>query len=218
MTDSLFVKQNSLLKFAFVFLAIILVFLSRISILIFLIIFNLFLFLPDFVVIKKYFKTLSRLSFFWIAYLISGLIMDINFLVQINFLIRFLLMLQLSVYIQSSFTINSVLQDFKFFRNNFLFQSIILFLMYFNTIFASLSTQFKSFKYKDLSLKEKFSLSVIDRIMLLLKEVFDNSLELKKAMPVIDFENIQNVETGFFTYPNLYLFYIITIYVLLLSV
>jgi hypothetical protein len=175
-----------------------------------LLVFNVLAFLPTFSIVKTFFSTVLRLSFFWIFYLLSGIIFDIPFDRQVDFLLRLLLMLQLSVFISKSFALELFVSDMKPFIKYRLTRYLTYFFLYVNSIFKYIINHYKQAELD----KERLSKDYLKKIMLLIKSVFDNTEEIKKDLPEIE---ITDRERAFFTFSNLYLFYIITAYTLAIS-
>ena len=216
MADNLFQRQNIYLKIYFVLLLFLIVIFSRFNTVSHSIIINFIIFLPVPNIIVSFLKILLKLSFFWIFYLLSGLLLNVPFEKQLDFLVRIIIMLQVSVFLQKSITFERFMSDTRLFLRYEFFQHIVHFLLYFNAIFEHLINHFHESDLLKSSLKEGLSSNYIKKIVFMIKSIFDKSDEIKDDLPEIP--HTINASPPFFTFANLYLFYTITLYTLVLSI
>jgi len=87
MTNELFHKQHVYLKLCFVVMVLLAVCFLHTGKIGWLILLNICFFLPDKNINLLYFKTLLRLSLFWIMYLFFGILFNIPYDKQVDFLL-----------------------------------------------------------------------------------------------------------------------------------
>jgi len=203
MANDFFLRQNVLLKVCLVAWAVAITLLCRAGIVGLLILFNLIAFLPARELNASFLRTVVKLSFFWIFYLLSGLVFNITFDSQVGFMLRVLLMLQLSVFLQKSISFESMLQETKPLLKYRLYQNIVYFMMYFGSIFKYITERYKN------DMPKKLSKKYFERLLLVIKSVLDSTESIKESLPQIDAENIRRAP---FTWSNLYLLCMVAFY------
>ena len=125
MNESIFKKQNIIYKFTFISLGIFYAFVLKPDIIFLLIILNILILLIDSKLLISWLDTLKKLSFFILSYLVFSTIFDIDFLTQVGFLLKLGYLLQLSVFFTKSSSINCILYDLRYFRNNSIFNQTL---------------------------------------------------------------------------------------------
>ena len=227
-----FLLQHSLLKFIWVFLVIFLVFVGKRYNLALLLCLNLIYFLPQKSIIFTFFKTVLRLSFFWISYLIMGLLFDLSFTKQISFILTFLCSLQVSVFCLMAFNLDNLNHDFKLQDSNHVKNHIkiiigklfvfITLVSYFLLIFKARYTEI----VKSVPARKRFSITYIENILIgikeLLNDVFNEDIRINtisKEVTTDDYSIRYNQSTtySFFNKYNLYGYYFITLNIILIS-
>ena len=208
MTNSFFQKQHIYLKILYIIIVLIIIFKTEMMVTLFFFLLNILFFFP---ILVPFLKTIIKLSYFWIFYLICGMIFKVDFMVQINFLLCMIFMLQISVFMQKTICFQVLIHDMKPFLKFKFFQAIILFFLYLNSSFKYLSNSFKEVELETVSLKNKFSFSYIERIIQIIKSVFENTNSRNK---VDIFEPNKELALGTRFWANLYIAIIILNYLI----
>ncbi|MDD4156064.1 MAG: hypothetical protein PHY08_05765 [Candidatus Cloacimonetes bacterium] len=234
--SNFFLNQNTYLKLIWVFLSLFLIFLWRNHNLYLILFFNIIFLLPQVSILVLFFKTIIKFSFLWISYLIMGLVFSIPFYTQINFLISFLCMLLISIFCLKSFDFEGISKDFRLHSsqsNNSIIKSkflslvsLFILIQYFFEVFKSKMSEFKKTNLK----VNKLSIGYLESIIIQVKDIIEvfygkipqyiNRFENEVYSNVIsnNKEMQLSVSYSFFSFHNLYLYYFITLYVLLVSV
>lgn len=220
-----FVRQNVCLKLIWIFLNFFLLFINRKNNVLILLLLNTIFFFADISLIKRFFKTCIRLSFFWISYLIMGIIFNINFNMQVNFILKFLCMLQVSVFTLNSFSLANLRLDEKhnkipvFLRNSL--ENIIIFMMTICHFFDFFTQRFKESKLHKIPYKQRFTIQYIHLFNNDLKNILSDLNDSFSDMHQFSL-NIKNDEVidsyDFFSLNNLHIYFFITLNILLVSV
>jgi len=215
MTIDLFVKQHVLLKLCFVILTFLVVLLLQTRTIGYIILLNIVFFLPDKGINILYFRTVLRLSFFWILYLFSGVILNIPYYVQIDFLLKVLIMIQMSVFLLKSITFEYFLNDTKALLKYKSFLQAVHFIVFFNRIYKYMVEFYDNSELSKLSLSKEYLM----QILMLVESLLDDMETIKARLPMIDVEEINSREQrAFCTWGNLYLIIMIMIYLLALII
>ena len=209
---SFFQKRNSFLKLAVIILGIVAAFICRIYVLSFVVLANMLLFLPSLSIVKAFLYTTMKLSFFWIFYLLVSQLMYVSFDIQVKFIVRFLLMLQLSCFLLKSFSRDRLLYELSFLFKYRAFNWMLNFFSYFYHIFNSIVQSYKSSGVDMWSVKQKFSVAYLEKLMEIIRGIFDNSESIKSSLPLNPKTDFKCEEHGKFSLLDPYLWGVILFY------
>ena len=180
--------QHILLKLCFVLLTFVVVFVSNTTNIGYLIILNIVFFIPDIKINLYFLKAIVKLSYFWIIYILSGLILNIPFDVQIEFLLKVIIMIQLSVFLLKTIRLDSFMNDTKILLKYNLFQQMIYFVLFFNHIFYYIGDYYNNVELAKMPTAKRY----FSRILQTIKSMFENIDTIKVGLPEIDVDNIRN--------------------------
>ena len=203
--------QHILLKLCFVLLTFVVVFVSNTIEIGYLIILNIVFFIPDFKINLYFLKTVIKLSYFLIAYILSGIVLNIPFYVQIEFLLKVIIMIQLSVFLLKTIRLDNFMNDTKVLLKYTLFQQMIYFVLFFNHIFQYIGDYYDNVELAKMPTSKQY----FSRILQTIKSMFENIDTIRAGLPVIDVDSIRNQKyRPILTLANGYLLLLIMIYLL----
>jgi len=215
MNESIFKKQNIIYKFTLISLGIFYAFVLKPDIIFLLIILNILILLIDSKLLISWLDTLKKLSFFILSYLVFSTIFDIDFLTQVGFLLKLGYLLQLSVFFTKSSSINCIMYDLRYFRNNSIFNQTLYFLLALN---------YSLYMFSDLWNKEikkhKEQGFKWNNMIYIFENIINAGAEKASTLKVLINKAIRKdiePQDSFFSMANLLLTYQITAYVLIAS-
>ena len=203
MINSFLTKQHIYLKFIFIIISLIFVFLADTKTVSLFLVLNSILFLP---ILLPFLKIVIKLSYFWIFYLICGIIFNLDYMLQINFLIRMGFMLQISVFLQKTVCFQVLIHDMRYLLKFNAFQIILLFILNLNSYLKYLSISFLEAEPQKIPIKNRFSLSYIEIITHHIKSTLENT---EGRYKIEDFKPDKELNLGSRLWANLYIMLII---------
>ena len=201
-------KQNIYLKFFFVIVLLFLIYLADIKTVSLLFIINILFFFPIF---PPFLKVMIKLSYFWIFYLLCGFLFNIDYLVQVNFLLHMAFMIHISVFLQKTICFHILLYDIKPLLKFTIIQIIILFFVNLCSLLKYLSNSYKETSLQKLPLSEKLTLSYIEKIILLIKSVIEDT---DNRCKVDDIKPDEYLELGSRSWSNIYIIIVIIVFII----
>ncbi|MCL2064867.1 MAG: hypothetical protein FWG98_10940 [Candidatus Cloacimonetes bacterium] len=155
---------------------------SSLIILIVAVLLNIVIFIRVPIVLNTFFRTILKLSFLWIIYLLCSLLFDINFDEQAKFLLRFLLLLQLSAFILKSFSQKYILKKIRFLLKYKFFQNIYYYFIFVFQIFKHIIESYKKAEIEIVIHKKQVLSNFLEKNMKVIKSIFDNFDNIKKEL------------------------------------
>jgi len=205
-----FIGQNTYLKIAFIALNIIICLNGGIHTLGIFFALNTLLFSLSPQITRLFLKATLKLSLFWIFYLLTSILINTPFPQQMTFLVKVLFLLQISVFARVSSQLPYFLFDTKAFHKYAIFTNICYFFLYTDYLIKYLYQGFKNIDYST-----GLSGVNIEQIILKVKAVLHNAVDVKDNLPIIDLEEIKKIQRPFLCLPNTLLLVVILIYALL---
>ena len=207
-TDTIFQRQNIYLKLIYVLVSIAVALCTELKTITVLLMINLILYIPDTRIHRAFVMTLYKLYYFWSFYLLCGIIFHLDYQSQMIFLFRLILMLQISVFMLRSVTKNYLLNDTKSLCKYPAFVNIVYFFLYLFEIQKKIIIKYQQATLDKVPAHERFSKGYLDRIISMLKNLFED-IEMRDIRELsID----HDFEPKSF-YPNIYLVIMILVIV-----
>jgi hypothetical protein len=168
--------------------------------------------MPGYRIFRVWLDVILRLLPFFISYFLFGLLVDLPFPIQLNFACRMLFLLLLSLYLLKTTTLNQFLADSGKWRQKAVFRPLFFYLV---STLQFLPVFGKENKEMICQVKQKGKLSIAASVDVLVQS-FVNTWD---KVPVIEEKTRHRLQQEFdrhpfFTYANLMLYLLITVYIL----
>ena len=200
MKTIVFHNQSNILKLLYIILYLYCVFTKNFTELALFIIVNILLYIPALIIIKSFFQSFLNLAYFWIFYLLSGLIVKIDFNVQLNFLLTVCSLIIITSFIRHSFRFEDVFHPKNYLMRFKFYQGLGYFLISFN---VALTTIQETFKRDDIKINKSFMESIV--------QIFKATFERLNVRDLPDLDCITDEPNQKRVFPNLYLVLMIII-------